>query len=327
MKLCIQVPCLNEEETLPMVLETIPKKIDGIDEIEIVVINDGSDDTTVEVAKKHGVKHFVMHPRRRGLAQSFQDGLLKCLELGADVIVNTDGDNQYPSESIPELIKPILDGKADMVVADRQVTKIAHFSSGKKLMQKFGTWVLNKAASTDVPDAASGFRAYSREMAMRMNVVTRFSYCMETLIAAGNSGAAITSIPIVVNPKTRESRLFNSSFEHMRRSAVAIVRAFVMYRPYALFLTLGLVLFLLAMVPFVRFLIAFIDGQAGGHIQSLIFGMVLMVGAIMSLALGVIADLTRINRQMQEKQLELTRFNHIRHYQKDAPSLRSEQGE
>ncbi len=307
MKLCIQIPCLNEEQTLSAVLATIPKKITGVDEIIVVVIDDGSDDKTVEVAKKLGVKHFVSHPRRRGLAQSFQDGLLYCLTQGADIIVNTDGDNQYPSEDIPRLIQPIIDGEADLVIADRQVHMIAHFSLGKKLFQKLGTWTLNKAARTNLPDAPSGFRAYSRETAFRLNVVTSFSYAMETLIQTGNSGIAIESIPITVNPKTRESRLFNSSAEHVFRSGAAIFRAFVMYRPYALFLSLGGTLLVLGAIPFGRFLWGFFDNQAGGHIQSLIFGMVFMMAALVSFTLGVIADLVRINRVTQEKQLEITR--------------------
>lgn len=307
MKLCIQIPCLNEETTLPLVLKTIPKHITGIDEIIVVVIDDGSTDKTVAVARSLGVKEFVHHPVRRGLALSFQDGLMKCLELGADIIVNTDGDNQYPSEDIPRLIQPIMDGEVDMVVADRQVQKIAHFSAGKKLFQKVGTWVLNKAANTNLPDGPSGFRAYSRDTAIRMIVNTRFSYCMETIIQAGNSGISTKAIPVVVNPKTRESRLFNSSAEHVLKSGAAIFRAFVMYRPYALFLTAGGILFVLGLFPFGRFLWGFFDAHPGGHIQSLIFGSVLMMGALLCFALGVIADLIRMNRLITEKQLELTK--------------------
>lgn len=312
LKLFIQIPCLNEEKTLPLVLATIPKSIPGIASIDILVIDDGSDDKTVEVAKTLGVTHFVSHSRRRGLAQSFQDGLLYSLEQGADIIVNTDGDNQYPSEDIPKLIKPIMDRKADMVIADRQVQSIEHFSKGKKFFQKFGTWVLNKAANTNVPDAPSGFRAYSRDTAFRLNVVTRFSYCIETLIQAGNSGIAIASVPITVNPKTRESRLFNNHIEYVLRTGSAIFRAFVMYRPYTLFLTTGLILFILGIIPFGRFMWGFFDDQAGGHIQSLIFGAVLMMGALISLTLGVIADMVRINRIMQEKHLELSRRAYVK---------------
>ncbi len=311
MHLCVQIPCLNEEETLPAVLAKIPKQIPGIDKITIVVINDGSTDNTVAVARERGVTHFVHHPQRRGLARSFQDGILYCLKQGADIIVNTDGDNQYPSEDIPRLIEPILAGRADMVIADRQVQKIAHFSPAKKLLQRVGTWTLNRAAHTNLPDGPSGFRAYSRETALRLNVVTNFSYAMETIVQAGHNGTAIESVEIEVNPKTRESRLFNSSAEHVLRSGGAIFRAFVMYRPYALFLSLSVTLLVIGVIPFGRFLWGFFDNKSGGHIQSLIFGMVFMVGALFSFTLGVIADLTRINRITQEKQLELTRRLYI----------------
>ena len=307
MHLCVQIPCLNEEETLSAVLAKIPKKIPGVDTITIVVIDDGSSDNTVAVAKQHGVTHFVHHPQRRGLARSFQDGILYCLGQGADIIVNTDGDNQYPSEDIPRLIEPILAGRADMVIADRQVQKITHFSHAKKLLQKLGTWTLNKAAHTNLPDGPSGFRAYSRETALRLNVVTNFSYAMETIVQAGHNGTAIESVRIEVNPKTRESRLFNSSAEHVLRSGGAIFRAFVMYRPYALFLSISATLFIIGTIPFGRFLWGVFDNRTGGHIQSLIFGLVFMVAALFSFTLGVIADLTRINRITQEKQLELTR--------------------
>lgn len=311
MKLCVQIPCLNEAETLPAVLKTMPTHIDGVDEIVIVVIDDGSTDETVKIARELGVSHFVRHPQRRGLAQSFQDGVLYCLQLGADIIVNTDGDNQYPSEDIPRLIKPILDTRADMVIADRQVSKIAHFSLGKKVFQKVGTWTLNKAANTEVPDAPSGFRAYSRETAIKLNVVTRFSYAMETLIQAGNSGVAIASVPITVNPKTRESRLFNSSAEHVLKSGSAIFRAFVMYRPYMLFIPIAGLLLLVGLIPFIRFLLSAFDSTPGGHVQSLIFGMVFLIGALMSFTLGVLADMVRINRVLQEKELELTKRRYI----------------
>ncbi len=244
MKLIIQIPCLNEEQTLADVLKSIPKKIAGVDKIEVLIIDDGSTDKTVAIAKKHDVEHFVIHTRNRGLARSFHDGLLKSLELGADIIVNTDGDNQYPQAQIGELVKPILDGQADVVIADRQVQQIAHFSRGKKLLQVLGTKVLNAAAGTQVPDAASGFRAYSREAAFQLNVVTRFSYAMETLIQAGNKRLAIASIPVETNPKTRESRLFKSSWEHVYKSGIAILRAFIMYRPYVIFNTFAVIVLL-----------------------------------------------------------------------------------
>ena len=209
MKLVVQVPCLNEEETLPSVLQSIPRVIDGIDEIVIVVIDDGSSDRTVEVARSLGVTHFVRHARNQGLARSFQDGVNYALEIGADIVVNTDGDNQYPQERIPDLVQPIVEGRADIVIADRQVHLVEHFSPAKKPLQKLGSRVVNRAAGTDLPDAASGFRAYSRESLMRLNMVTRFSYCMESIIQAGNKRLKIESVPVVTNAKTRESRLFS----------------------------------------------------------------------------------------------------------------------
>jgi glycosyltransferase involved in cell wall biosynthesis len=304
MKLVIQIPCLNEAETLPLVLKSIPKKMSGIDEIAVLVIDDGCSDNTVAVARAHGVKHFVHHAQKQGLARSFHDGLMKSLEMDADIIVNTDGDNQYPQESIPDLIKPIIDKQADMVIADRQVQQIEHFSRNKKMLQRLGTRVLNAAAGTKVPDAPSGFRAYSRDAALRLNVVTRFSYAMETLIQAGNKGLSIASVPITVNPKTRESRLFKSSSEHVLKSGVAITRAFVMYRPYVLFISLGSILFVCGAIPFIRYLYFLIADSGRGHLQSLVLGSVLLIASFIAYTLGVVADLIRINRVLIEDQLE-----------------------
>ncbi len=306
MKLVIQIPCLNEEKTLPLVLETIPKKIPGIKTIDIVVIDDGCTDKTVQVAKRLGVKHFVHHPRKQGLARSFHDGVAKALELGADIIVNTDGDNQYPSQSIPALVKPVIEGRADLVIANRQVQNIDHFSRGKKLLQRFGTGVLNLAAGTKIPDAPSGFRAYSRQAAIKLNVVTNFSYAMETIVQAANKRLCIESIPIEVNSKTRESRLFKSNWEHVAKSGAAIFRAFVMYRPYVIFLTMAIILLVIGLVPFLRYLYFIITDHTSGarHLQSLIAGTVLLVGAFIAFTLGVIADLIRINRILIEDSLE-----------------------
>lgn len=314
MKLVIQIPCLNEAETLPLVLKSIPKHIKGVDSIEILIIDDGCTDKTVAIARAHGVTHIVHHPQKQGLARSFQDGLMKSLSLGADIIVNTDGDNQYPQADIPSLIAPLLEHRADMVIADRQIPQIAHFSATKKWLQRVGTKVLNAAAGTNVPDAASGFRAYSREAALRLNTVTRFSYAMETLIQASNKGLAIVSIPITVNPKTRESRLFKNSGEHVLKSGIAISRAFVMYRPYAVFLSLGFTLLASGSIPFMRYLyFVFADNSHGrGHLQSLITGSVLLIASFISFTLGVVADLIRINRVLIEDSLEQTkrtRFN------------------
>lgn len=307
MKVFVQIPCLNEEETLPLVLDTIPKKIPGVDAIEILIIDDGSTDKTVEVAKKHGVKHFILHRRNMGLARSFHDGVDYALAHGADIVVNTDGDNQYKQEKIADLVKPIIDGKAEIVVADRQTAKIAHFSPFKKMMQRFGSWVVNKAGDTDLPDAASGFRAYSRYSLFRINVVTRFSYTMETIIQAGNKRIAITSVPIDTNPKTRESRLFKNIWQHMYKSGAAIVRAYIMYKPYVVFASLGALLLVLGLIPFARYLVLmFVDPQ-GDHLQSLLVGTVLLVGAFLSFAIGVVADLTRINRTLIEDDIERNR--------------------
>ncbi|MGZ6004531.1 MAG: glycosyltransferase family 2 protein [Candidatus Saccharimonadales bacterium] len=308
MKLVVQIPCLNEEATLPLVLQSIPKKIKGIDEIIVLVIDDGSTDKTVEVAKKYGVKHFVHHVRNQGLGRSFHDGVQEALELGADIVVNTDGDNQYPQERIGDLVQPIINGEADIVVADRQTHTIEHFSAVKKLLQKIGSAVVNKAAGTDIPDAVSGFRAYSRESLIRLNTITRFSYCTETIIQAGNKGLHISSIPVETNPKLRESRLFNSTFEHVRKSMIIIIRAYIMYKPQIVFGWLGGTLFVLGLVPFIRFILKSLeDGSTAGHLQSLLAGTVLIMGAFLCFVLTIIADLIRINRILTEDNLEHTK--------------------
>lgn len=313
MKVVVQIPCLNEEATLPLVLKSIPKAIDGVDEIIVLIIDDGSTDKTIEVAKELGVKHFVRHARNQGLGRSFHDGVQKALELGADIVVNTDGDNQYPQERIGDLVQPIIKGESDIVIGDRQTHKISHFSPTKKLLQRLGSAVVNKAAGTNLPDAASGFRAYSRESLIRLNTITRFSYCTETIIQAGNKGLHIASVAIDTNPKLRESRLFKSTFEHVRKSAVTIIRAYVMYKPYIIFGWLGGILFILGLVPFARFIYLSIEeGTTSGHIQSLLVGSLFMTTAFLCLVLNIIADLIRINRVLIENNLEQTkrqRFN------------------
>tara|TARA_B100001245_G_scaffold90941_1_gene65800 strand:- start:3184 stop:4125 length:942 start_codon:yes stop_codon:yes gene_type:complete len=304
MKVFVQIPCLNEEATLPSVLESIPKQISGVDQLEILVVNDGSSDKTVEVAKKHGVKHFVHHTRNMGLARSFRDGVDYALKHGADIVVNTDGDNQYPQSRIADLVKPIINDQADIVIGDRQTAKIAHFSPFKKLMQRVGSRVVNFAAGTDLPDAASGFRAYSRNSLVKLNIVTQFSYCMETIIQAGNKRLRIASVKIETNKKTRESRLFKNIWHHMLQSGKAILRSYIMYRPHVIFATLGSVLFVVAAIPFIRFLIFFFQGESAGHLQSLIFGSAMLVGSLLSFALLIISDLQRTNRVLLEDQLE-----------------------
>ena len=307
MRLVVQVPCLNEEQTLPAVLSTIPKQIPGIDEIIILIIDDGSTDNTVEVARSMGVTHFVRHARNRGLGRSFHDGVQRALELGADIVVNTDGDNQYPQERIADLVQPIVAGKADIVIADRQVNLVEHFSGPKKVLQKLGSGIVNKAAGTDLPDAASGFRAYSRDSLMLLNTITRFSYCMETIIQAGNKKLAIASIPIRTNAKTRESRLFSSTYQHVLKSAGAIIRAYIMYKPYVIFSTFAFVFGTLGLVPFARYAVLQITDDHGGHLQSLLVGTVFLVMSFMSVIIGVIGDLLRTNRSLIEDNLEHTK--------------------
>ena len=313
MKLVVQVPCLNEEQTLPTVLGSIPRRIEGIDEIEIVVIDDGSTDRTVEIAHSFGA-HVIRHARTMGLARSFRDGVDYALYQGADIVVNTDGDNQYPQQSIPDLVRPILDGTADVVISDRQTSKIEHFSPFKKFMQRFGSRVVNKAAGTELPDAASGFRAYSKASLFRLNVITQFSYCMETIIQAGNRRLRIVSVPIVTNPKTRESRLFKNIWHHMFKSGVAITRSYLMFRPYILLVTLGTIFGVLGLIPFLRFGLLWLFDEAGGHIQSLIFGTSMFVASLLCFALLIIADLLRTNRIILEENLE-----RLKHLQYDDP--------
>ena len=310
MKLVVMIPCLNEEETLPLVIKTIPKKIKGIDKIEILLIDDGSTDKTVDVAKKLGVNNFLIHTDNQGLSRSFRHGLNRALEMGADIIVLTEGDNQYPQEKIPDLIKPILDGKADMVIADRQVQRIDHFSPVKKFYQKLGTGVLNYAARTKVPDAISGFRAYTRQAAIQLNPIADYSWATETTIQASNKRHSIAIIPIETNPKLRESRQFKSNWQHVRKSSVTIVRAFIMYRPYTMFFSLGGILLIAGLIPFVHFLYLTIvtkNPYGPHHLQSLIVGTVLIIAAFISFTLGVIADLIRINRSLIEDLLELVK--------------------
>lgn len=308
MKLVVQIPCLNEEKTLPSVLKSIPKKIDGIDEIVLLIIDDGSKDKTVEVARAHGVKEFVHHRRNQGLGRSFSDGVERALELGADIVVNTDGDNQYPQDRIGDLVQPILAGKAEIVIADRQTSKIAHFSPFKKFLQRLGSQVVNVAAGTDVPDAVSGFRAYSKEALIQLNAISRFSYCTETIIQAGNKRLAIASIPVETNPPTRKSRLFKSTWQHVYKTSAIIIRAYIMYKPQLVFGTLGSVLGVLGIIPIIRYIYFIaVDGSARGHLQSLIIGSIVLVAAFLCFVLIIIADLIRINRILFESQLEHTK--------------------
>jgi glycosyltransferase involved in cell wall biosynthesis len=307
MKLIIQIPCLNEEATLPDTLGDLPREVPGVDVVEWLIIDDGSTDRTIEVAREHGVDHIVKLTNNKGLAAGFQAGLDACLKLGADVIVNTDADNQYMGADIPKLVEPIVDGRADLVVGDRETDKIEHFSPMKKRLQKAGSWVVRQASDTDVPDTTSGFRAYNREAAIQVAVVSKYTYTLETIIQAGKLLVATDHVAIRTNPKTRESRLFPSVSSYVRRNAVAIARIYAQYEPLKVFLGMAAILFVAALIPWVRFFVAYIDGDGAGHVQSLIFGAVLFNAAVVVAALGVIGDLMYAQRMMAQRIFERVR--------------------
>ncbi|MDN4504237.1 glycosyltransferase family 2 protein [Alteromonadaceae bacterium BrNp21-10] len=304
MKLIVQIPCYNEEQTLPATFEDIPKTIDGIDIVEIMIIDDGSTDKTIEVAKKLGVHHIVVNKCNRGLARTFRTGLNECLKLGADIIVNTDGDNQYAGWDIPKLIQPILDGKADVVVGDRNTSDVAHFSPLKKLLQKVGSSVVRRLSGVRVPDAVSGFRAYSREAALQLNIVSPFSYTIEALIQAGKKHMAVASVPVETNAKTRESRLFKSIPQFIERQVTTIVRMYTMYQPLKVFFFIGLILSTLGLLPILRFMYFYFTGDGSGHIQSLVIGGTLFILGIITFLIALLADLMNFNRQLIEQTLE-----------------------
>jgi glycosyltransferase involved in cell wall biosynthesis len=307
MKLIIQIPCLDEEQTLPITLADLPRELPGFDAVEWLIIDDGSTDATVEVARAHGVHHIVRLTNNKGLAAGFQAGLDAALKLGADVIVNTDADNQYDGRDVATLVAPILAGDADMVVGDRQVMTIEHFSPAKKALQRLGSWVVRQASQTNVPDTTSGFRAYNREAAIAMQVVSRFTYTLETIIQAGKMTVAIDHVPIRTNPKLRESRLFPSMWTYIRRNGLSIFRIYSMYEPLRVFMTAAILLGVVAIGVWARFLWYFIDGSGGGHIQSLILGAVLFNAAMVLAALGVLGDLLSGQRIMLQRIFERVR--------------------
>ena len=308
MKLIIQIPCLNEEATLPATIADLPRQVEGIDEVELLVIDDGSTDRTVEVAREHGVEHVVRLTNNRGLAAGFQAGLDACLKLGADVVVNTDADNQYRGADVAKLVEPIVARKADMVVGDRQVSEIDHFSGSKKGLQRLGSWVVRRLSGTEITDATSGFRAYNREAALQLLVIDNFTYTLESLIQAGKMRVAVDEVPVGTNPKTRESRLFPSTGAYVRRNAPAILRIYARYEPLRVFATAGLIVLLLALAAWMPFLVDWIfNGDSSGHIQSLILGAVLFIAAVQLLALGVIGDLLAGQRVMTQRVFERVR--------------------
>ena len=307
MKVIIQIPCLNEEETLPATLADLPTEIEGIDLIETLVIDDGSTDRTIEVAAECGVDHIVKLTNNKGLAAGFQAGLDAGLKLGADVIVNTDADNQYDASYIPDLVAPIVAGEADMVVGDRQVEKIEHFSPLKVRLQKLGSAVVRRASETDIADATSGFRAYNREAAIQLAVVSRFTYTLESLIQAGKLLVATKHVPVSTNEKLRESRLFPSMWAYVRRNTVSIFRIYAQYEPMRVFMSAAVLLFVLALIPWIRFFVSWVQGEGAGHVQSLIFGGVLFMASVTVGAIAVLGDLLHGQRILTQRVYERVR--------------------
>ena len=307
MKLIIQIPCFNEEDQLPRTLSHLPRHVDGFDVVEWLVIDDGSSDATIEVARRHGVERIVRLTNNKGLAAAFQAGIDAGLKLGADVIVNTDADNQYEGADVPKLVAPILRGEADMVVGDRRVNTIKDFSASKKLLQRLGSWVVRQASSTEIPDTTSGFRAYNREAALQVQVVSKFTYTLETIIQAGKLLVAIDHVPIRTNPKVRESRLFPSVGSYVRRNALSVFRIYSQYEPLRVFWAAAVVMGLGALALFARFVVAYIGGHGRGHVQSLIAGAVLFNAAMLLGALGVLGDLLAAQRSLSQRTLERVR--------------------
>jgi glycosyltransferase involved in cell wall biosynthesis len=300
MKLIIQIPCYNEAETLAITLAALPRHIEGFNKVEWLIVDDGSSDNTIEVARENGVDHVVSFTTNRGLAAAFIAGLHACVALGADVIVNTDADNQYNADDIPELVAPILRSEADIVVGARPIEDIEHFSFGKKILQKLGSWVVRLASNTNIPDSPSGFRALSRDAAMHMNVFNEYTYTLETIIEAGQKGIAITSVPIRVNPDLRPSRLVKNIPIYIIHSIATIVRIFVVYRPFRSFMLIGSILFLIGFMIGLRFLYLYLIGEGEGHIQSVILSAVLLGMGFQTMLVALVADLEATNRKLME---------------------------
>jgi glycosyltransferase involved in cell wall biosynthesis len=308
MKLIIQIPCLNEEDQLPVTLADLPRDVPGFDKVEWLIIDDGSTDATVDVARAQGVDHIVKLTNNKGLASAFQAGLDAALKLGADVIVNTDADNQYSAKDIPTLVEPIVAGEADMVIGDRNVMSVEHFSASKKRLQRLGSWVVRQASDTDVPDATSGFRAYNREAALGLTVVSKFTYTLESLIQAGKSLVAVEHVPVGTNGRMRESRLFTSMWSYIRRNMLAILRIYTAYEPLRVFSALAVVLLIAALGAWSPFLWDwFMNGDRHGHLQSIVLGGVLVIAAIQVFALGVLAELIASHRIVTQRTLERVR--------------------
>ena len=320
-KLIIQIPCLNEAATLPATLADLPRTVPGIDRVEVLIVDDGSTDGTSAVARAHGVDHIVRFTRRKGLAAAFTAGIDACLRHGADYIVNTDGDNQYSGRDIPLLLEPLLAGSADIVIGDRKIQDVEHMSPGKKRLQRIGSWVVRQVSGTKVPDTTSGFRAYTREAALRLSIVSEFSYTLESIILAGKKRIAVAHVPVATNPRLRESRLFGSTWTYLKASAATIVRIYAMYEPLKVFSFIGLVIFTAGFLISIRFLYYYVTGAGLGHLQSLILSAVLLIVGFQVGLIGLVADVISGNRKLIEdvlyrvKKLELDR-----HKERAAPA-------
>ena len=322
-KLIIQIPCLNEAQTLPTTLADLPRSIPGIDVIEVLVVDDGSKDGTADVARAAGVDHIVRLRRNKGLAAAFAAGIDASIKRGADFIVNTDADNQYGGHQIPRLLVPLLTGEADIVIGDRKIAEVQHMSWRKRQLQRLGSWVVRQVSGTSVPDTTSGFRAYTREAALRMTIVSEFSYTLESIIQAGKKRMAIAHVPVETNPRTRESRLFDSAFSYVKKSAATIVRIYAMYEPLKIFSYSGLALFAIGFVIALRFLHLYLTGYTGGgrYVQSLILSAVLMIVGFQVVLIGLLADVISANRKLLEDLVYRVRSLEAPHGRSEADAL------
>ena len=302
-KLIIQIPCYNEEKTLSETLKDLPESIQGINQIEVLVIDDGSTDLTAKKAEELGVNHLLKFTNHMGLASVFRAGLDTSLKLGADVIVNTDADNQYPGKEIPRLIQPILQGKADIVIGARQIETVKHFPWAKKRLQKLGSWVVRHISQTNVPDVTSGFRAYSREAALKLNIISDYTYTLETIIQAGKKHLKIASIPIEINPPLRPSRLIKNTSNYLKKSTATILRIYAMFNPMKMFMIIGASIFFIGTLIGVRFLYFYFHSSASGHVQSLILTAVFLIIGFLIMMIGLLADLISANRRLAEDSL------------------------
>ena len=326
-KLIIQIPCLNEAKTLPATLADLPRHVPGIDVVEWLVVDDGSTDGTGDVARSHGVHHVVRFRRRRGLAAAFMAGIDASLKLGADFIVNTDGDNQYAGRDVTTLVGPLLDGSADLVIGDRNIAAVKQMSVARKRLQQLGSWVVRQVSNTTVPDTTSGFRAYTRDAALRLTIVSEFSYTLESIIQAGKKRIAIAHVPIATNPRTRESRLFSSAWTYIKASTSTIVRIYAMYEPLKVFTSIGTIVFLGGLAVALRFLFFYATGTGTGHLQSLILSAILMIVGFQVALIGLVADVISGNRKLIEdllyrvRGLELTLGDDARAHAHEPPRV------